>query len=109
MELAAADVDAAIAEQVAKFNEQRAKCANSTCRATVDSWEAAAVKKIKKKSKMEKAEEDQKALASGLMSRRTRKMYTHVKRAENKKAAGVEELKRKRKEAESKAAKKPKK
>jgi pescadillo len=65
-------------------------------------------KKIAKKTKMQKAEEDQKSLASGLMTRRTRKMYTHVKRAENKKQAGVEELKRKRKEAESKTDKKTK-
>lgn len=73
-----------------------------------DEKEAPVKKTIqKKKSKAQKAEEDQKALASGLMSRKTRKMYTNIKRAETKKAGNVDELKRKRAEAEAKDTGKP--
>ena len=39
-----------IAAEVAKFEEQRAKCGTSACRDTVTQWESAAVKKIKKKA-----------------------------------------------------------
>ena len=59
-------------------------------------------KAIAKKTKVTKAEDDQKMLASGLMSRKTRKMYTNIKRAEGKKSSNVEELKRKRKLSEEK-------
>ena len=46
----ALSVDEQIAEEVAKYDGMKASCKNEACRVTTQSWEDAAVKKIKKKN-----------------------------------------------------------
>ena len=46
----ALSVDEQIAEEVAKYDAMKASCKNEACRVTTQSWEDAAVKKIKKKN-----------------------------------------------------------
>ena len=46
----ALSVDEQIASEIAKYDEMKASCKNEACRTTTQSWEDAAVKKIKKQN-----------------------------------------------------------